>query len=137
MKGCLSALTVAVSLTLLGCDRAPKTYSAACATPLPHWGTEKDGIGHLLTVLPVFLASDGYIIWNKAVISKDRLRAYMSEASGLNPLPQIVLEVSPSTSCARVHEVRSIMDEAPICKAAHHRCSEGWNPNEWPLVGGP
>lgn len=61
----------------------------------------------------------------------------MIEASSLNPVPQVVLEVSPSALCERVREVRSIMDSAPMCKGPHSRCSEGWNPKEWPTVGGP
>ena len=124
-------------MALSGCNQTPKTYSAACAVPLPGWGTEKNGIGHLLPVMSVFLASDGTVLWNKATTSNEKLRSYVNEASGLNPVPQIVLEVSPAASCDRVREVRLIMDSAPMCKGPHSRCSEGWNPKEWPMFGGP
>ena len=122
---------------LSGCERAPRTYAAACAAPLPNWKTEKDGVGHLLPLMSVFLASDGTVLWNKVAVSNEKLRSYMFEASGLNPVPQIVLEVSPAASCQRVSEVRSIMNGAPMCRAQYSRCSEGWNPNEWPMFGGP
>lgn len=137
MKSCFPALILVSALALTGCDRTPKTYSAACATPLKDWGTEKNGIGHLLPVMPVFLATDGSVLWNKVAISNVQLRKYMNEASSLNPVPQIVLEVSPSALCERVREVRSIMDSAPMCKGPYSRCSEGWNSKEWPMVGGP
>lgn len=128
---------LALSAILSGCNQAPPTYSAACATPLPNWKTEKDGVGHLLVVVPVFLATDGSVLWNKAAISDDKLRSYMRKASGMFPMPQIVLQVSPSASCRRVREVRSSMDAAPMCKGPYSRCSEGWKLEEWPMLGGP
>lgn len=128
---------LALSAILSGCNQAPRTYSAACATPLPNWKTEKDGVGHLLVIMPVFLVTDGSVLWNKVAISDDKLRSYMSEASGLDPMPQIVLQVLPSASCRRVREVRSIMDAAPMCKGLYSHCSEGWKPEEWPMLGGP
>ncbi|WP_207148983.1 hypothetical protein, partial [Listeria monocytogenes] len=84
---------------------------------MSNWKTEKDGVGHLVPLMSVFLTSDGTVIWNKTAISNKKLHSYMVEASGLNPVPQIVLEVSPAASCQRVSEVRSIMDSAPMCKA--------------------
>ena len=133
----LTLLIFAVPLALLGCSRSPETYSAACATPPPNWGTEKNGIGHLLPVMSVLLATDGTVLWNRIAISEKKLQSYMNEASNLNPVPQIVLEVSPAAQCQKVHEVRSIMDQAPMCKEPHSRCSEGWRPKEWPMYGGP
>jgi hypothetical protein len=124
-------------LTLAGCDKGRRTYSANCSIPLAHWGTEKDGTGHLMVVLPVLIGSDGSILWNSERISDAKLRSLMSKASELNPQPQIVLEVSPSAECKRVEEVRQIMDKAPICKGRYSLCSEGWNWKQWPEVGGP
>lgn len=137
MRGGFLMPMLTVGLAISGCDRAPDTYSAACATPLRNWGTEKDGVGHLLPIMPVFLTTDGSVLWNKVAISNARLRSYMYKASDLNPVPQVILEVSPSASCQRVQEVRTIMDAAPMCKGPYSRCSEGWNPEEWPMVGGP
>ena len=131
------AWTLALAASLLGCDRAPQTYSAGCSDPLENWKTEKDGIAHLVPIMSVFLATDGSILWNRVSVSNDKLQAYMNRASALSPLPQIVLQVSPSASCRRVHQVRFIMDAAPICKRPYSRCSEGWKPEEWPMFGGP
>jgi hypothetical protein len=131
------AWPLVLAALLSGCNQASPTYSAGCATPLPNWRTEKDGVGHLLTIRPVFLVTDGSVLWDKVALSNDELRSYMSEASAQNPEPQIVLQVSPSAPCNRVREVRSIMDAAPICKEPHSRCSEGWKPEEWPMFGGP
>jgi hypothetical protein len=120
-----------------GCDRATTTYAASCSTPLAHWGREKDGVGHLRVVQPVYVGSDGSILWNKAVISDTTLRRYMYQMSSLNPNPQAVLDASPSASCNRVGAVRAIMDAAPMCKGPHSLCSEGWNWRQWPELGGP
>ena len=130
-------LLLIVGTTLVGCERAPTTYAAACAQPLPNWKTEKDGVGHLLPLMSVFLASDGTVIWNKVAISNEKLRSYMIEVNDLNPVPQIVLEAFPAAPCKRVSEVRSIMNSSPMCKARYSLCSEGWNPKEWPMYGGP
>jgi hypothetical protein len=47
---------------LFGCNQASPTYNAACATPLPNWKTEEDGVGHLLPIMPVFLVADGSVL---------------------------------------------------------------------------
>ena len=120
-----------------GCDRALETYAADCSTPLPHWGREKDGVGHLRLVQPVYLGSDGSILWNKAIISDTMLRRYMSQMSIMNPEPQAVLDVAPAAACNRVRAVRAIMNAAPMCKGPHSLCSEGWNWRQWPELGGP
>lgn len=130
-------LVVALSILPSGCDRAPLTYAANCSAPLAHWGREKDGVGHLRVVQPVYIGSDGSILWNKAVISDTTLRRYMSQMSSMNPEPQAVLDVSPSAACSRVGAVRAIMDAAPMCKGPHSLCSEGWNWRQWPELGGP
>jgi hypothetical protein len=127
-------LFVAVTLTAacIGCSRPSQTYSAACSAPLSHWATEKNGIGHHLPVMPVYVGSDGTVLWNKSAISDAQLRKYMVDLSTMNPVPQVILEVSPSTSCDRVRAIRLIMDAAPMCKGTYSHCSEGWNWKQWP-----
>ena len=130
-------LAVVLATSLSGCDRAPMTYAANCATPLANWGREKDGIGHLRAVQPIYIGSDGSILWNKVVISDATLRRYMSRMSTMNPEPQAVLDISPATACSRVQAVRAIMNSTPLCKGRHPLCSEGWNWRQWPELGGP
>ena len=130
-------LSSALALAVAGCNKPPHTYSAACSTPLDNWTTEKDGIGHLLPVMPVYVGSDGTVLWGKTAISDVQLHTYMLETSQLNPAPQVVLEVSPSAHCDRVASVRRIMDAAPMCTGPYSRCSEGWNWKQWPETGGP
>ncbi len=52
-----------------GCKQRDATYAADCATPPGHWGREKDGIGHLRVAQPIYLMTDGSVVWNKALIS--------------------------------------------------------------------
>lgn len=123
--------------TVGGCERAPMTYAANCATPLPRWGREKDGVGHLRIVQPVYVGSDGSILWNKVAISSTTLRRYMTQMSSMNPEPQMVLDVSPAAACSRVEAIRAIMNASPLCRGAHSLCSEGANWRQWPELGGP
>ncbi|WP_148276527.1 ExbD/TolR family protein [Sphingobium sp. SYK-6] len=130
-----TALTVLLVGLVTGCSRAPQTYAADCPIPLPHWGREKDGVGHLMMVQPVYLTSDGSILWNKTIISDDTLRRYMMQMSAMKPQPQVVLDVAPSAACSRVAAVRAIMDAAPMCRGPYSHCSEGWNWEQWPELG--
>jgi hypothetical protein len=122
---------------LSACKETPQTYASSCSIPLSKWRTEKDGIRHLAVVMPVYVGSDGSVLWSKAAISDAQLRKYMLELGGLNPVPQVVLEVSPSASCERVRAIRAIMDATPVCQNQYTRCSEGWNWKQWPITGGP
>ena len=124
-------------LVTTGCSRTPMTYAANCSTPPAHWGREKDGIGHLRTVQPIYIGADGSTLWNKIVISDATLRRYMTQMSGMNPTPQAVLDVAPAAACDRVEVVRTIMEAAPLCKGPHSLCSEGANWKQWPELGGP
>jgi hypothetical protein len=124
-------------LLTTGCNRAPNNYASSCSVPREHWGREKDGIGHLRTVQPIYVASDGSTLWNKVVISDVTLQHYMSVMSDMNPEPQVVLDIAPTAACNRVEAVRTIMDAAPMCKRPHSLCSEGWNWRQWPELGGP
>lgn len=128
---------IGAGLIVNGCSQTPETYAANCATPLENWGRESDGIGHLVMIRPIYLASDGSILWNNQLISDAMLARYMAQVSEFHPLPQVVLEVAPATACRRVEAVRAIINMAPICQSPRPRCSEGWNPEQWPEVGGP
>lgn len=131
-------MTGAVSLALVGgCKQREATYAAECATPLANWGREKDGVGHLRVPQPIYLMTDGSVIWNKAPISDAVLSRYMRQMSSMNPDPHAVLVVSPAARCDRVAKVRAIMAVAELCKGPHPLCSEGWNWQQWPVAGGP
>ena len=105
--------------------------------PRKDWGREKDGVGHLRVVQPIYVGSDGSTIWNNMIISDATLKRYMAKMGSLNPEPQAVLEIAPTAPCSRVEAIRAIMDAAPLCKGPHSLCSEGWNWQQWPEVGGP
>ena len=130
-------LILTLALCLIGCRKSPDTYSAACSIPLSHWKTEKDGVGHLLPVVPVYVGTDGTVLMNKEAIPDSQLSTYMDQAIRMNPVPLYILEVSPSAACARVRKVRAIMDASPMCKGPYSHCSEGWNWRQWPVTGGP
>jgi hypothetical protein len=88
-----------------------------------------------MVVQPVYLASDGSVLWNHAIVSDNILRRYMMEINSMNPEPQVILEVAPAAACARVTAVRAIMDETPMCSGRYSLCSEGGNWKQWRLNG--
>jgi hypothetical protein len=141
MRIAATALLLLVTVPLRGCDRTPRLYDAACAVPLSHWGTGKDGIGHLRPVMVISVDQNGAAKWAfrsyETVMSDEKIRRFMSWADEANPQPQIVLDASPSAPCERVETIRRKMDASPICKGPHSLCSEGRNWKDWPLVGGP
>jgi hypothetical protein len=51
----------------VGCSHAPETYASSCSTLPTHLGREKDGVGHLRVVQPIYIGSDGLTLWNKAI----------------------------------------------------------------------
>jgi len=119
-------------LLLAACNSAPKTYSKDCSSPLSHWGSEKEGIGHLRIVNAVTIQSDGSLLWNRHKISDETLTDFMGKVGDMNPEPQIVLEIASLADCKRVKSVRKIMDTASICKGPYSLCSEGANWRQWP-----
>ena len=114
-----------------GCQADSEHYAARCSLPLEGWGREADGLYELRPVMPVQLASDGSLLWDRVSISDDTLREHLFEASRMSVPPQIILEVAPSADCRRVSDVRAIMDQSPVCKEGG--CSEGWRHETWPL----
>lgn len=137
MKKAALCSIVVLTMAISACARVPQTYAASCSTPSANWRTEKDGIGHLNVVMPVYVGSDGSILWSRNSISDAQLQNYMDELSSLNPVPQVVLEFSPSVPCERVRIIRSLMDATPVCQNRYARCSEGVNWKAWPITGGP
>ena len=126
----LDLIVVFMAFLMMGCSQSTNTYALNCATPLDHWYGQS--IGHMRFVQPLYIRTDGSVLWNKEIISDAVLRRYMSQFSTLNPQPQIVLEVAPSTPCERVNSIRKIMDDTPICKGPYSLCSEGSNWEQWP-----
>lgn len=123
----LRPVLTALSLVIVssGCTPSSDTYAQNCATPLPHWKTKKDGIGHMQPVIPVMIAADGSITWFEERISSNQLNKYMHMTTGLEPPPRIILDVADDAPCLTVQRVRGIMDRAPICRGEWPECSEG------------
>lgn len=119
---------------IAGCSEPPKTYAASCSVPPGHWGERR--IAHLRAVQPVYVGPDGALLWNRSVITDAVLRRHMMQASAMDPAPQVVLQVAPTAPCDRVRAVRSIMDDAPLCKGPHSLCSEGSAWKRWPVDAG-
>lgn len=134
MMARLDPIALLMVCLIAACSEAPKNYAESCSVPLDHWGKQR--IAHLRDVQPVYVRADGSIIWNRDVIPDAALRRHMMRASVMDPAPQVVLQVAPTAPCERVKAVRSMMDEAPLCKAPHSLCSEGSDWERWPEDAG-
>jgi hypothetical protein len=137
MKASALPLLFLPLLAFSSCEQSPKankiigTYDKDCAVYRKDWLTAKDGIGHLRMVFPVIVDEAGTVIWNGEAISDKKLREYTLLWSGLNPQPQVILDVNGNAPCHRVEAVRDILDAAPICRGEYSYCSEGQNWREW------
>ena len=123
--------TLAACLILSACQRGTETYAAGCSIPLAGWGREADGLYELRPTMPIYLTSDGSLLWNRKAISNPELGRRLNEAASFTVAPQVVLEVAPSAECTRVGAVRDVMNDTQLCRDGG--CSEGWNHNQWPL----
>ena len=123
-------------LLLGGCGQQNRTYDADCSTPAAGFGTPNEGIGHLRPYVSIQVSRHGALTWAGQPVTDTQLVSYARQAGELNPQPQLVLEVSFVAACHRVEQVRTIMLATPIC-GKFRLCSEGRNPKDWPIVGGP
>lgn len=131
MKTRLKTLVLSIFLGLTGCSGTPRTYELNCAQPPKHWGTEKNGIGHLRLVNAVKLDNLGRLSWNKKPISDEQLSKFSLQSGALNPEPQLILEAAERAPCERVEKIRRILNTAPICQGEYPLCSEGRNWRDW------
>jgi hypothetical protein len=137
-------MTRTAKLTLLtmliiqaGCRENKQTYDAGCSNHPTHFGTAKDGIGHLLPYVRVEVDASGGIKWAGTAISEDQLQSFARAANSLDTVPQLIVDPAPLAPCERVKRVRAILLASPICQRGHFACSEGRDPKNWPVVGGP
>ena len=121
---------------LIGCGQSDKTYDAFCAASPPGFRTPSEGLDHLRPYLSIQVNSGGLLTWAGTPITDDQLASYVHQAGNLNPQPQLVLEVASKAPCVRVERVREILLSSSICKGVR-LCSEGRNPKNWRITGGP
>lgn len=129
-----------VVLALLGladCHGPQPTYEADCSVPPASFGTAKEGIGHLTPLVEATIDHAGAIKWAGRSVSIRDFESYVIRTGELLPMPQLILNPSPDAPCESVERVRTILEKAELCKADGRWCSEGHDPKNWPIVGGP
>lgn len=114
-----------------------RTYSADCSNPPAELATAKDGIGHLAILLHIEVDQVGEITWAGVPVSIGNLRSKMDQAYKLVPQPQLILIPSAAAPCGTLEMVRKTLVDSAICREGRLSCSEGRNPEKWPIVGGP
>jgi hypothetical protein len=134
-KQYLLPVVILGALITSGCAKSPETYDLHCSTPLEHWHTEKEGIGHLRHVMLIKMDAAGAVIWDNNKISDSELLKRMQDVNRFHPLPQMILDVNSVAPCDRVRVVRKIMDSLPICSEGYSSCSEGRGSENWDEIG--
>ena len=119
----LAIPTIAASTLMAGC--ASNRPDVDCAAPLDHWLKPSTGIGMFRVTNFVTLESDGRIFWNREPISVEEARRLAKLADSSETQPHIILQVKPNTDCRLIEEVRTVLDEVPLCKT-HKLCGEGY-----------
>lgn len=127
MRNCsilsLAIPAIAASTLMAGC--ASNRPDVDCTPPRGHWLKPSDGVGAFRVANIVTLESDGRIFWNREPISVGETRRLAKLAESLEPQPQIILHLKPNTDCRLIEEIRTALDESPLCKT-HKLCGEGY-----------
>lgn len=123
----LAIPTIAASILIVGCGS--NRPGGDCAAPPEHWLKPSDGVGAFRVANIVTLESDGRIFWNREAVSVGETRRLAKLAGSLESEPQIILHLKPNTDCRLIEEIRTALDESPLCKT-HKLCGEGygWKP---------
>ncbi|MEA3038578.1 MAG: hypothetical protein QOE79_1091 [Sphingomonadales bacterium] len=72
----------------------------------------------------VGLDRHGDLYWNGERLEQRRFAANLTAVHGLNPEPEVFLEVEAGVPCASLEGVRDAMDRYAECRAGGH-CAEG------------
>ncbi|WP_371422565.1 hypothetical protein [Tardiphaga sp.] len=94
-------------------------YGEKQCRPTPKgWQKHGSEFGELMTV-NLLEARDGRLFWNKAALSTQTLRRYLTEVRRLNPMPNMVLVVSPHALCSEVNSLRRLISSNLQCGAGN------------------
>lgn len=108
-------LALCVFATLSGCSLSREARE--CQGSLKGWRDVSKGVPEVAIVNRVTV-SDSRLTWNSKPISPATLTQYLSVVSHDDTLPFILLASEPKTQCARIAEIRDLIDK-------NYRCSQG------------
>jgi hypothetical protein len=105
------AILAALSL-LASRDDSPSP--PRCPPPPAHWLSPSEGAPDHRVALVVRIEGRS-IVWAGRRVSERRLRTSLARSRRMDPRPFILLDASRAADCARIAEVRRLIDEAAGC----------------------
>jgi biopolymer transport protein ExbD len=113
-------------MALAACS--PQTYANDCKLPLSGWRTNGDVLDHQGVSYELKIDPSGQLSYSGIEqVTVEQLARNMQEWVNFNPVPQIILNPDPEAPCAKVRQVRNIMERSPVCQRlpGHFDCFEG------------
>lgn len=101
---------------------------ASCAAPSAGWMTSRPDKSEVVNTIVIHNKAPGPMVrsslptWNGAVVNAGQIHEYVSITKQMNPVPTLLLVVSPHADCEEVKVVRKIVDDALDCGT--DRCVE-------------
>jgi hypothetical protein len=125
MTGRITLLPAAAILAFFAGDSASlsRVSGGTCGGRPRGWVEPAEGIPHLLPANRVELSARGGLTWNGVAINRERLRAYVREASIQRPPAFTIFAPVPEADCSLVRAVRQGIESTGAC--ARGLCGEG------------
>lgn len=119
----------------IGARPVTEKYGEKQCRPTPTgWQKHGSEFGELMTI-NLLEARDTRLFWNKAALNAQTLRRYLTEVRRLNPMPNMVLVVSPKALCSDVNTLRQMISSNLQCGAGY-ACVE-YSSRAWKSVQPP
>ena len=93
---------------------ASPALAATCGGAPSGWKTSRPH-GQVINTLAIDDAKPA--TWNGSPVTREQVRQYVGLTKELNPVPTLLLVVSPAADCAEVRTFRQMIDTTLDCKA--------------------
>ena len=115
--------------TLLGISTFALVASASpalpgtCGAPPSGWKTSRPDATQVVNAVAIQGQPEGAradaprLTWNGTSVTQEQVREYVGITKTMNPVPTLLLIVSPSADCAQVSMFRHMIDETLDCES--------------------
>lgn len=107
---------------------SPAAPAQACPASPAGWSASRPDKSEVVNTIVIHAKAPGLMTraslptWNGGVVNAGQLQQYVSITKQMNPVPTLLLVVSPHADCDEVKFVRKIVDDALDCGT--DRCVE-------------
>ena len=110
-------------LTFTLAASASLAIPATCGAPPSGWKTSRSDATQVVNALAIQGQPGGAraeaprLTWNGSSVTQEQVREYVGITKTMNPVPTLLLIVSPSADCAQVSLFRRMIDETLDCES--------------------